>query len=263
MCDSVAAVKRDAFECHRPCERNSRSVFRRGYNRPHVHALDGHAARRRRARLDAAAGRVGNAVSLGHPEALEGVVEHHDFRKVLDPIRRVPARDDESRRKAVEHRQLRAVHLVGHQHIRIFHEVLDRQALHEIRNRRRGGLVEAVERSFGSAGLDAGGAQDVLQARAHPFSVAHRAVAPLAPEHVRLKISAAVARALIHRYQARWRKLGFQVVQRKLERPLDEPADAQAPRGEVDARGNREDMVAHVERLVRRDGAVKIMERRF
>src|SRR5256884_2902689 len=144
---------------------------------------------------------------------------------------------------------------------RSLHDPRDVEALDEVGHGREGRLVEAVERRLDRALANPGRGENVLEARAHPLGVAHRAVAPLPAQHARREASAAVARALVDRGHRRAGKSGLQIVERELERAVHASGDMQTPGGQVDFERYREHMVADEERLVRGDRAVEVLHR--
>src|SRR5262249_55272686 len=105
--------------------------------------------------------------------------------------------------------------------------------------------------------------EDVPHADTDPFGIAHGAVAPLAPQHARREAAAAVARALIDGDDLRSRELRPELVQRELEGTIHATVHLEPPRGHVYAGGYREDVIAHEERVVRRDGTVEVLHGRF
>ena len=225
--------------------------------------MDRHGGLGRRPGLHAAARVVGNPIGRLHPELLEGLVDDGDVGEVLHPVGRVPAGHDEPRRKPVEHRQRRAVHLVGDDDVRIVERARERQRLHEVRHARERRLVEPVEGHLDRALAHARRRQYVLEAAAHPLRVAHGAVAPLPAEHAGREAAAAVARALVHRGHRRRGELRPELVHRQLERAVHVPSDAQPPRREVHLRRNGEHVIPDEERLVRGDRAIEPLHRRL
>ena len=153
----------------------------------------------RLAGLGAGAVVVGDAIGGLHPEAVEDVVDDRDLVEVLDPIGAVIARHDEAQRKAVEERQILAVHGIGQHHLAVA-RVVDVERLDEIRSLVGHGPVHAVEGDLLGAGLHAGLVEHGLERHALPARIAHGAVAELAAGDARLEEAAAVARALVDRH---------------------------------------------------------------
>src|SRR5215813_4174186 len=87
--DSVSAVEGDSLDCDGLSHRHASARLRDGDEGTHRHSRDGYRARRRRARLHAAARRVGDAIAGLHPELLEDVIDDLDLGEILDPVGRV------------------------------------------------------------------------------------------------------------------------------------------------------------------------------
>jgi hypothetical protein len=83
----------------------------------------------------------------------------------------------------------------------------------------------------------------------------------LPAEHARRESPPAVARALVDRDDPGGRELRPEVADGQLERAVHAAVHLEAPRTEVHLGGDREDVVAHEERLVRRDGPVEVRHR--
>src|SRR4030095_8179425 len=146
-------------------------------------------------RLHAAARSIGNPVAGLHPELLEDMVNDLDLREVLYPIGGVPARHHEAGWVAIQHGERLAVHLIGHDDVRVLHDPRDVEALDEVWNRGEGGLVQPVKRNLYGALPHAHHGEDVPHPSTDPLGVAHGAVAPLPTQHSRGEAAAAVARA--------------------------------------------------------------------
>jgi hypothetical protein len=114
-------------------------------------------------RLDVGARRVGNAIGRRHPETVLRCVQNLDIVQHLDPIGRIPSRNDQAHRKAVQQRQLRAVH-------------------HR--------LVQAIEADRDGAGLHRRTIQHIAQPHAGLFRIAHGTVLPLPVGNPRLEQAA-------------------------------------------------------------------------
>jgi hypothetical protein len=174
---------------------------------------------------------------------------------VLDPVRAVVAGHDQLDGKAVEERDVGAVHLVGDHHFAV-HRVGYVERLDEVAAAEHA-VVQPVERDLPRGVLQLGARQDVLERHAHPFRVAHRAVRELATGHARREMAAAVAGALVHGKQLHRPELRAQLGDAQRERLADGvAADPDLVGVAVDRRRQAGVVIAHEERVVRRDQAL-------
>src|SRR5438876_3395461 len=142
---------------------------------------------------------------------------------MLYPISAVIAGHDETKRKAVEDRQIRAVHAIGQHHFAIA-RMLDIERLDEIRRLVADRSVHAVESDLLRTLLHAGLVEHGLERHAAPARIAHRAVAQLTAGDARIEKSAAVAGALVDGDQLNGGQLSY-VLQGQPERTIDLPLD--------------------------------------
>ena len=154
-----------------------------------------------------------------------------------------------------------AVHLVGDQR-GVLDPLPHRNAFDEIGSLVVRWAIGAAEDDLDRLLLQADLVEHVLEPRALPARAAHRAVAPFDARHVRLKQAAAIARALID-----GNHLGgghrLEIVERDLRCAIGAiAADGKLPGLGVDL-GNDRQVIAHEERVVRRDRGAEIFERRF
>ena len=208
----------------------------------------------RRPRLDAVVGRIRNAVGGLHPEAVELVVEHGDLVEVLDPIGAVIAGHDEAERKAVEDGQILAVHAIGQHHLAVA-GVIDVERLGEIRRRVHHRAVEAAEHHLLGASLHAGHIEHGLERYAMPARTSHGAVAELAAGDAWGEEAAAVAGALIDGDELGRLQLA-DILQRQGQRLVDLALYLQRELVGVDVERDAGEVIAHEERVVRRDRAI-------
>ena len=202
-----------------------RSVVWRDDQRPNIHPVDWHHAGRSGPWLDTCTWSVWNQICLPHPESVELLIEHRDFGQVFDPVCGVPARHDEACRKAIEHGKRLAVHLVRDEDVRIARDTRNVEALDEIGDASEARPVETFEGDIEGSGFDAGLRQNLAKPDASPFSIAHRAIRPLAAEHSGREVAPPIARALIDGHDAGASELTLQVIERKLEWLVDVTGD--------------------------------------
>src|SRR5262249_43318833 len=132
------------------------------------------------------------AIRRIHPESAFGLGHRLDRGEMLHPIGSGPARHDETRRKAIEVRQRRSIHFIGHER-GVLDRLPGRDALDEVGGLVGNARIGAVEDDLDRLLLKADLVQKVLEPRAFPARAAHRAVAPLHPGDVRLEKAAPVA----------------------------------------------------------------------
>src|SRR5262249_49132385 len=121
--------------------------------------------------------------------------------------------------------------------------------------------IGAVEDDFDRLLLEAGFGQHVLEARAFPARIAHRAGSPLDARHVRAEQAGAVSRALIDSDDLVGRVIALELVEGELERRVRRIApDSKAPRRGADL-WNVGEVIANEEGLVRRQQLVEIADR--
>ena len=250
--NALAAVERDAAQHDFLAGLQLRTVLHAGDERARVEAVDRNGLGRSLAGRRARAVVGGNAVGRRHPETVEDLVEHLDVIDMLDPVRAVVTRHDQAQRVAVEHRQVLVVHRPG-QHDFAVQRVIDVERLHKVRAAVDRWLVHAVEADLHRALLDAGLFQHALERHTGPLGVAHGTVAELAAVGARLEEAAAVARALVCGDQTdRFTQL-LERVERQVEWRIHQARDLQAEFLCLDVGGNAAPVVAHEERIVRRD----------
>ena len=197
------------------------------------------------------------AVASLHERSVPLLVGERELDQPLDRRRADPARDDQSRRPAVQVRHGAAVHLEGDHRMRV-HGLPDRMAPDEVRRLRGGGRVVAVGHHVGRGGTRPGEAQNVGEPHAFPYGGAHGAVLPLDAGHLGGIEAAAVARAfereglgdLLH---------PLEVVQPEGERIVHLPVHLEGVLGGVDLRPVV--VVPDEEELGRRDVRAQLSER--
>ncbi len=181
---------------------------------------------------------------------------------MLHPIGAVITGHDQAQRKAVENRQLVAVHAIGQHHLAIA-RMVDIERLDEIRRLVADRPIHAVEGDLLGALLHAGHIEHGLQRHAVPARIAHRAVAQLAAGDPRIGKSAAVARALVDGNELHRGKLS-QFLQRQRQRTVDLAFDRKAKLVGINIERQIRQMIADEKSVVRRDRAVvEDRERRF
>src|SRR5208283_169483 len=187
--NAFAAIKSDPFQWARPAGSHANTGLRRDEERTDVHAIDRDRLLRQLGWQFHSIERRWDAIRLGHPVAVELLRQDRDFSQALDPVGRVPARNNEAQWKAVEERQRLPVHLVREQDVRPY-GLLERQRLREIGHGRISATVEGGEGNIYGPALDLRLAQQVPERHSGPAGVPHRPIAPLRSRHVRLEQAA-------------------------------------------------------------------------
>ena len=116
-------------------------------------------------------------------------------------------------------RQRLAVHLISDDGI-LVGRLPGRQALLEVGRLVIGRSIGAVQPDLDRPFRQADPVEQVLQASARPFGVAHGARAPLHPRHMRVGKAPAVPRTLVHRRDLDLLELCLQLVERESGRIL-------------------------------------------
>src|SRR6266481_5076725 len=204
--------------------------------------------------LVASAWGVRNPIGRLHPEAVEHAVDDSDFVEVFQPVGAVIARHDEAKRKAVENRQLLAVHAVGQHHLAIA-GVVDIERLDEIRRLVADRSVHPVEGDLLCPLPHAGLVEHGFERHAAPARIAHRAVGQLTAGHAWIGKAAAVARALIDGDELDRGKLPY-FLQRQLDWAVDFALDLQRELIRIDVERHIRQMIADEKSVVRRNRAV-------
>jgi len=179
---------------------------------------------------------------------------------VLDPVHAELSRQHEPNGEAIQHRQRLVVHQIRHERV-IERRVGQIQRLHHSVGafaRRPRPTVDPLELQLNRSRLDPGGAEKLAQSHSPPQGVPHRTVAPLGTGDARLESTPAVPGALIHGRDRNRLEVLYQLVEADLKRPLDIALHVEPPRAEIDGVRDEFQMVAHVERRIRREWRQKI-----
>jgi hypothetical protein len=265
LVDAVAAIPRNALHGDRLSRVQLGAVGQVGYQRIDHHFRDRRIGRRFLSdeAVDQSELAEREAVGRVHPEPAQRRRAYLDRGQVLHPVGASPAGHDQARREAVPVRQRRAVHL-PRDHRAVVECAPDGQALHEVRGFIGHAGVGAVKGHLDRLLHDAGLGEHVLELDPLPPRVAHRAIAPSDPLHVRVGKPSSVTRTLVDRDDLRLGKFPApELVHRELEWACGRvAADFKFPAPQVDL-GDQRKVIAHEERVVRREHLIEVLQRRL